>query len=178
MKGLKFNTGMAILFSKPDSDGDNTIYQTFYAIAKSTQITHSSDISQAIQTQRNQISIGIDRFTNEGSGWVIDEITRHYLTIGEYKPLAAKSYIPLPAWVQNKNATINIQNTDNKCFMYCLGRVLDPNPEKKHLERVSKHLMKVCEDLGLNKIIMPVKKTDIPKIEKKFNISINLYGLK
>ena len=176
LKGLRFNIGMAILFTKPDPVNKNQISETFYIIGKSAIITHESDISQAIQMQRNKISIGIDRYTNAGSGWVIDEITRHYLSVGEYKPLAARSYIPLPPHIQNRKATINIKNDDDKCFMYCLGRVLDSNPEKNNLERVSKHLKKVCTDLGLDKIKMPVTVTDIPNIEKKFNISINLYS--
>ena len=67
-------------------------------------------------------------------------------------PLVGNSYVPLPECIQNRKATINITNDDNKCFMYCLGRALDPNPEMKHLERVSNHLKHVYEDLGLNKI--------------------------
>ena len=177
LKGLRFNVGMAIQFTKPDPSSDNRISQIFYAIGKSAAITHESDILQAIQTQRDKISIGIDRYTNEGSGWVVDEITGHYLNVGEYKPLAAKSYIPLPDWIQNKKATINIKNDDDKCFMYCLGRVLDPNPEKKNLERVSNHLKKVCKDLGLDEIKMPVTLIDLSKIEMNFNIFIHLYRL-
>ena len=93
-------------------------------------------------------------------------------------PFAAKSYIKLPPIIQNKKATINIKNKDDKCFMYCLGIALDPNPEKNHLEKVSKHLKNVCIDLGLNSIKMPVSLKDIPKIEQKFNIRINVFGFK
>ena len=39
-----------------------------------------------------------------------------------------------------KKLRYNIQNSDDKCFIYCLGRALDPLPEKKHLDRVSKHI--------------------------------------
>ena len=60
--------------------------------------------------------------------------------------------------------------------MYCLGRALDPNPEKNKLERVSPQLKKVCLELGLNKIKMPVSITDIPKFKKKFNINIIAFG--
>ena len=61
--------------------------------------------------------------------------------------------------------------------MYCLGRALDPNPEKKNLERVSKHLNKVCVDLGLDTIKMPVFMKDLEKIEKECEISINIFVL-
>ena len=179
LKGLRFNIGLAIQFTKPDPVSENRISETFYIIGKNAVITHESDISKAIQMQRNQISIGIDRFTNNGSGWVIDEITKHYLNVGDYKPLAAKSYIPLPSCIQNRKATINIKNDDDKCFMYCLGRFLDPNPEKKNLERVSQHLKRVCKDLKLYEIKMPVAltKENLSKIEQQFNISVNVYGL-
>ena len=90
--------------------------------------------------------------------------------------LAARSYIKLPNEIQNKKATINIQNSDDKCFIYCLGHALDPTPEKKNLERVSTHLKNVCESLGLNKIKTPVNEQNLPKIESQFNISINLFS--
>ena len=45
--------------------------------------------------------------------------------------------------IQNKKPTINIQIKDDKCFMYCLGRGLDPHPEKCHVERVSKHFKNI-----------------------------------
>ena len=103
-------------------------------------------------------------------------VLNHELHVNKYDPLAARSYIPLPAEIQNKKAIINIQNDDNKCFIYCLGRALDPTPENNHLERVSKHLKDVCETLGLNNIKTPVNVQDLPNIEKQFSVSINLFS--
>ena len=116
----------------------------------------------------------IDRFTMEGSGWSVIGILNHNLHVNKYDPLAATSYIPLLAEIQNKKATVNLKNDDDKCFINCLGRALDPAPEKKNLERVSTHLRDVCESLGLNNIKTPVNVQDLPNIEKQFNISINL----
>ena len=58
----------------------------------------------------------------------------------------------------------------------CLGRALDPNPEKNNLDRVSTHLKNVCETLGLNNIKTPVSVQDLLKIESQYNVSINVYG--
>ena len=69
-----------------------------------------------------------------------------------------------------------MKNDDDRCFIYCLGRALDPNPEKNHLDRVSTHLKNVGETLSLNNIETPVNVQDLPKIETQFNVSINLYG--
>src|SRR5271156_2584521 len=91
----------------------------------------------------------VDAYVHEGSGWTLEEITRHFMRVHKYTPLAAKSYIKLPDEITNRKATINIQNANDKCFKCCLGRALDPNPEKHHLERVNKHLKDVCHKFGL-----------------------------
>src|SRR5207245_32502 len=44
------------------------------------------------------------------------------------------------------------------------------------LKQINKQLKKVCSDLAFDKIKTPVTIKDIPKIEKEFDISINLFG--
>ena len=125
---------------------------------------------------RSDIERRIDRFTMEGSGWAVIGVLNHDLHVNKYAPLEARSYIKLPDEIQNKKATVNVQNADDKCLIYCLGRALDPTPEKQHLQRVSQHLRDVCESLGLNQIKTPVNLSDLPKIESQFNVTINLFG--
>ena len=69
-----------------------------------------------------------------------------------------------------------MKNDDDRCFIYCLGRALDPNPEKNNLDRVSTHLKNVCETLGSNNIKTPMNMQDLLKIESQYNVSINLNG--
>ena len=179
LQGLKFNIGMEAILQKVDGDTDGKIKvhrQKFIFIAKAQTITNKSEISNAVQAMNDNIQKRIDEYVHEGSGWTLEEITKHFMRVHKYTPLAAKSYIKLPDVITNRKATINIQNKDDKCFMYCLGRALDPNPEKHHLERVNKHLKDVCHELGLDKIKMPVSMKDIPKIERDFNTSINVFG--
>ena len=141
-------------------------------------IMNEYEIETALLSMRSEIDLRIDRFTMEGSGWAVIGVLNHDLHVNKYDPLAARSYIKLPDEIQNKKATINIKNEDDKCFIYCLGRALDPCPEKAHLENVSGHLKTVCESLGLNYIQTPVNVQDIQTIETQFNISINLFSHK
>ena len=133
-------------------------------------------IESAPKNMRSDIEVRIDRYTMEGSGWSVIDLLNHDLHVNKYDPLVARSYIELPDEIQNKRASINIQNSDDKCLIYCLGRALDPTPEKKSLERVSEHLEAVCESLGLNNIKTPVSEKDSPNIESQLNISINLFS--
>ena len=152
------------------------IEKSFTFTSRPQVIMNKDDTKSALQNMRSDIEVRIDRFTMEGSGLSDIELLNHDLHVNKYDPLAARSYIKLPAEIQNRLATINIQNTDDTCFIYCLGRALDPNPEPSELERVSSHLKNVCEILGLNDIKTPVNVQDLPKIESQYNVSINLFG--
>ena len=64
-----------------------------------------------------------------------------------------------------KELQLIFRTSDDKCFIYCLGRALDPTPEKKNLERVSTHLKTVCESLGLNNIKHPLMNKIYPRLK-------------
>ena len=56
-----------------------------------------------------------------------------------YKPLRGETWIPLPKELADKKAIINMQNKDNKCFLWCVLRAL--NPDKNNPQRLDKKLM-------------------------------------
>ena len=175
LEGIKCNETLEVKFEKLGSEGI-MIEKSFTFTSRPQVIMNKDDTKSALQNMRSDIEVRIDRFIMEGSRWSVIELLNHDRHVNKYDPLAARSYIKLPAEIQNRLATINIQNTDEKCFIYCLGRALDPNPEPSKLERVRSHLKKVCETLGLNDIKTPVNVQDSPKIESQYNVSINLYG--
>ena len=47
------------------------------------------------------------------------------------------SYLDLPFWTKNKKACMNIQNDDNKCFMYAVQCGVQEIYKKPHPERTS-----------------------------------------
>ena len=175
LKGIKCNETLEVQFEKLGSEG-RMIEKSFSSTFRPQVIMNKNEIDSALQNRRSDIELRIDRFTMKGSGWSAIDVLNHDLHVNEYDPLIARSYIKLPTEIQNKKATIDIQNSDDKCFIYCLGRALDPSPEKSHLEYVSKHLKTVCGSLGLNKIKTSVNEQDSPKIENQFNISIYLFS--
>ena len=68
---------------------------------------------------------------NEGSGWIVESIESQYINISTYRPLLLNSYIDLPIELRSpKKGLINIKNKDQKCFLWC--HVRDINPSKEH----------------------------------------------
>ena len=68
---------------------------------------------------------------------------------------------------------INIKNSDNKCFLWCHIRHL--NPLKIHPERITKADKNMGNNLDYEGIEFPVSGKDFGKIEKKNNICINVF---
>ena len=110
-----------------------------------------------------------------GSGWVFYKIIELELHTVSYRPLRGNTYTPLPKELADKKAIINMKNKDNKCFMWCLKRAL--NPTNNHPERIDRELMEKEDNLNMEGIEYPVSLKDINKFEKQNpNIAITVLG--
>ena len=92
-----------------------------------------------------EILYRIDNWINQESGWIIEEIDNQYLNVSSYSSLTVSTYIELPNELKNsKKGLINIQNDENKCFLWCHVRdlnLIDKNPQritKKNREFINK----------------------------------------
>ena len=102
-------------------------------------------------------------------------ITQLELHTVSYKPLRGETWIPLPKELAGKKAIINMQNKDNKCFLWCVLRAL--NPKSDHPERLDKELMDKENTLNMERIDYPVSLKDLNKFEKQNpNITITVFG--
>ena len=77
----------------------------------------------------------IDVWINNGSGWNVESIESQYINISTYRPLAGSSYMDLPVELKSpRKGLINIKNKDEKCFLWCHVRHI--NPSKEQPERI------------------------------------------
>jgi len=137
LNGIKFNIRFGIELTKTVSYNNKLteVNEIFHMNAKIQQVLHESDIFAAVNYQNNDIRCKIDRFTVGGSGWTVKRIVSHQINIYQNQLIRAGGYIKLPDRINNKKATINIQNKDDKCLIYCLGSRFDPDPEKGTLRK-------------------------------------------
>ena len=116
----------------------------------------------------------IYNWINERSGWIVESIESQYINISTYRPLSGSSYVKLPAELRSsKKGLINIKNNDQKCFLWCHVRHI--NPVKIHPERITREDKKLANDLNYDGIEFPVREKDFSKIETKNNICINVF---
>ena len=108
----------------------------------------------------------IDVCINEGSGWIVESIVSQYINISTYRPLSGSSYMSLTVELRSpRKGLINIKNKDQKCFLWCHVRHI--NPSKEHPERILKNNKKTAEKLDYDEIEFSVQEKDFSKIEKR-----------
>ena len=175
------NTKVALylncMMKRTDSDG--FIYPpqkfAFHSIGRK-EITEATDIYELYQEMIDEIEEKVQEMEyTEGSGWEFVEIINLTLHVDKWDPLKASSYIDLPKELKNKNAIINMKNEDNKCFLWCVLRAL--NPTDNHPERIDKDLKSKEDTLNMEGIAYPVELKKIERFEKQNpNISISVLG--
>ena len=101
----------------------------FNSAAKTVINFDKYDLDKSFQ----EILYRIDDWINKGSGWIIESIEAQYVNISIYSLLIGSTYIEIPDKLKNPmKGLISIKNNDNKCFLWCHIRHL--NPLKIHLK--------------------------------------------
>ena len=123
----------------------------------------SKDVDKLINLAIEGINGGIEAYQQKGSSWYFKEVEKLEIHTVEYNPTKGSSYIPLPDWLSNKKAIVNIQNKDEKCFLWCILRYLHPRERDKE---ILADLKKYEFSLNTKGSTFPMKLKDITKFEK------------
>ena len=141
-------------------ENTDLIQDNAYFQSKTYINLENTDVKVLLKDMIKEILNNITIYQKNGSGWYFKEVNRLEIHIVEYKPLNGESFIPLPEFIKKKNAIINIQNEDNKCFLWSILRYL--YPKEVHSERLC-DLKKYENELNFEEIKFPVKVKDITK---------------
>ena len=111
----------------------------------------------------------------EGSGWRFYRVIKLVLHTTRWEPLNGSSYIPLDPYLANKKALINMQNEDDKCFMWSVLRAL--YPKDTNPQRIDNDLKSKQNSINMKGIHYPVNLKAIDRFETQNpNISISVVG--
>ena len=113
LKGFKFVTTLVLVFKKIESK-DKTKYDNFYSSSKVKIKINENDIDDVFKWVYTTIIENIQKSLGKGSGWIIDSVIDHTISISKYNPLAGSSYLKLPEELDHpRKRLINIQNIDD-----------------------------------------------------------------
>ena len=170
-KGFKYQITVKVLLKKYKLNGEIEFAPVYFNSFTKAVINHRFRLENSFQEILYMLDVWIDK----GSGWSVEAIESQYINISTYRPLSGCSYMDLPVELRSpRKGLINIKNKDQKCFLWCHVRHI--NPSKEHPERIKKTDKKNAEKLDYDGIEFPVKEKDFSKIEVKNNICIDVFG--
>ena len=130
-KGFKYQITVKVLLKKYKLNGEIEFAPVCFNSVTKTLINHRFRLENYFQ----EILYLIDVCINNGSGWIVESIESQYISISTYRPLSGSSYMDLPIQLRTpRKGLINIKNKDQKCFLWCNVRRI--NPSKEHPERI------------------------------------------
>ena len=97
-------------------------------------ILDATDVNEIYDRAKDKIMETMASFQMRGSNWRFRAVVKLDINTDIYRPLKGSSYIPLPEYLTNKKAIINLKNDDDECFKWCITRAL--NPTDNHPERM------------------------------------------
>ena len=126
IKGFKYQITLKVLLKKYKPNGEIEFTPVYFNSLTKLVINHRYKLNKSFQ----EILYRIDAWINKGSGWIIESIESQYINIKTYKPLVGSSYIVLPIELRSpRKGLINIKNNDQKCFLWCNVRHINPTQE-------------------------------------------------
>ena len=106
---------------------------------------------------------------------LLNRLNRNTLILRLIGHSVESSYIDLPIELRGpKKGPLNIKNKDQKCFLWCHVRHI--NPTKKHPGKIKKIDIWLVNNLNYDGIEFLVQENNFIKIEVQNNISINVFG--
>ena len=170
MKGFKYQITLFVTLKKHKLNS-NVEYARVY-LNSFVKLVINYDFDDDIDKSISEILFRLDNWINEGSGWIVEMVNDQYLNISQYAPLVGSSFIELPK--ELRNPLINLRKKDNKCFMWCHVRHI--NPVSDNVSRIKRVDRKIASTLNYDSVNFPVKVKDVSAIEDMNEICINVFS--
>jgi len=170
-KNIKIQISPCIQFMQKSPNRINR--ETLWFNSYTKFLFNANSIPEIINEIIVDIKGQIQKFERYGSGWILEMIKGLDLRVGKYSGVRANKFIPVPYAVYSKKCVINVQNNDEKCFLWSILSIL--HPAEDHVSRASsyrEHVSKYTWDENL----YPMSLANIPKFEEMNKIVVNVFG--
>ena len=115
----------------------------------------------------------IEGYKLTGSGWVFSHFAALKLTLWHLDPLRTSAFVPLPHWIRDQKAVVNVTGTGDDCFKWAV--LAGMHPVCAHSDCMSAYQDHVSK-YAFSSLCFPVAISSIGSFATKNNLSINVYG--
>lgn len=176
---IKLNTSLEATFtrkfSEDEMNSNESNFISFFFQTNNIVIDQTADLFNLYSEDITRtIILRMEELQQNGSGWALHEIVSLSVNNNKLESFAGSSYLPVPPYILNKKAVLNIENTDNMCFKWSILAAL--YPAGKNANRPSKYKSH-SNRLNFDGITFPVTLEQIQLFEKlNSDISVHVYA--
>jgi len=168
--GLKGSLYTTALLSKPApilSEKEETIIAHFRSQTFTINEGDFERIGELLQNASLELLTQLDAFSENGSGWLLEQLIEFHLNAAAYNPLwGGRFSTRLPAWILKKKACIDVPNSGEECFLYAVLVCL-LHSEHENLSRKSLKFFEKYECLvNVSQMTFPVTVREIDRFER------------
>ena len=108
----------------------------------------------------------VEIYEHNGSGWVFSNFSFLQLTLWHLDPLRASAFVPLPRWIQQNKAVVNVIGTGDDCFKWAVLAGMHPATSDHPNRKVVSTIFDIY-----------VFQSSIASFATKNNLPISVYGV-
>ena len=136
--GITFYITLETTLFKIKQNGEIETRKVYFC-GKNRRMLDMSEFDELYEESKAKIWSSFDKWLKEGSGWRIQSVNKFILKICKYKALKGSSYIKTPQKLER--SLTNVQNQDNKCFLWSVAAKLHPVEKLRGFQTMSLTLM-------------------------------------
>lgn len=152
---------------------------------KVAQLTRASYVDEAIDKYMADLKEKLSMFQTVSSGWTLLKIENIDIHIFKCTLTHGSSYICSPETLKKKRACLNIENSDEFCFKWCIIAALDIQTYAKPQDCTSYDINDIRSEIitlkdgtiiNFTSMKFPLDVKEIKIFEMQNNFSINVFG--
>ncbi|XP_033762615.1 uncharacterized protein LOC117344073 [Pecten maximus] len=172
-RAIKWYLSVQVKLEKHSPEGIVDRAEPHFRSTNYTYMTSNDVNDHELNEAYQKMYASFEEFIRHGSNWRLKKVIKLKLHVLPYRPLGGSSYIDLPHTLRKSKCITNIQNTDEKCFLWSVLAALHPVRQDQHL---LDHYRPYQDELNMTGITYPVTVQQIDKFEDQNNMSINVFG--
>ena len=109
------------------------------------------------------------------SNFVFKSVFSTTIELARYNPAGGSSYLKTPVIIAKKGAIINVQNKDERCFLYAVASAIHPHKERLTNSHRTSNYEDIIKKFSIKGLKFPLEPQDISKFENlNPNIAVNV----
>src|SRR6266496_1315438 len=163
---IRWYITVSIRLRRPTTDeeeDEDELCKYAYLSHPSQGLLHADDIDDQLDSVSEMLTARLSELTDtQGSGWCLEQLYYLELSIAAYDSILGSTYIKTPKSISKKRAVLNIENKDDRCFLYSvLAAIYPQKTDAANPLRYRRYL----EKLNFKGLTFPLPLNQISKFE-------------